>query len=157
MPPESILADMMWRLNVPEEKFRRAFQKNAVPLSLPERFTVGESDAFLGRYQEGSFSLCRRKKGRFALLSCTLYGKTMKKQGQTVISLRFSRPRGVGILWLLWVLAHLLAGFELLFSETLFALCFLVPGILFSLPLFLFSKKEKTSLLEKLKEFGAEE
>lgn len=108
---------MIWRLNLPEEKFRRAFQKKVVPLSLPERFTVGDSDTFLGRCKERSFSLCRRKKGRFALLVCTLYGKVVQEGGKEHLALGFSRPRGVVFPWFLWVLALIWTGLELIFSE----------------------------------------
>jgi len=148
---------MKYTLSVSEEKFLRNFDRKTAPASFLSRFHLPETDRFLGHHKNGRFSICMQKKNRFCLFACTLSGCVQKEKGGFTLSCRFSRPLISGLFLSLWILLLFFTGFQILFREPDFALWFLIPAILCSLPLFFFSKKEKQKLLSLLISMGAEE
>lgn len=137
------------------EKFHRSFDLKTTPLTAKARLTLADKDRLLGKFGEDGFSLTLQKKFRFALFSCTLTARKVK--GENTYRIFFSRPAVSGAVVLLWAALMLFTGLLLVFTEPLFALCFLLPALLAALPLFLFSKKTKKTLLDALLSMGAKE
>ena len=136
----------MKRIIIPPERARRAFDRS-IPTAKPlERLTVPEKSGVVGKRKGDRFFLYAKTKGLFSLFSLTLYGTIGEKE----IRYSFSRPRCILVPWLIWCTLLLYVGVSLLFREPDFALFFLVPGLLLSLPLFLFSKKARSRLTDAL-------
>jgi hypothetical protein len=137
-------------LSVSPERFTRSFQKTVPQGGLLSRFSLTDKTLCRGKIGKRGFSLYLHKKGIFSLFAPTLYGKIKKEEKGFSLSFYFSRPRLTGALILLWCAFLVFTGVLLVGKEPLFSLCFLLPGILFSLPLFLFRKKDREALVEKL-------
>lgn len=142
---------MKMPLNCPVEKFYRAFDKKVSPATFLSHFTAPKQTLLRGRRRDERFVLYRHKKNLFSLFSLTLRGKVETAGDAPTISYTFSRPPLTWLILFLWCATLLVTGLQLIATEPGFALEFLLPGILFSLPLFLFSKKEKAALEEEIK------
>lgn len=116
------------------------------------RFGFGGGE-WLGRRTDKGFLLYRKKRGIFTLFALTLYGSFSREGGEDFIAFRFGRCLPVAILWFLWCALMLFAGILLLGS--LWSLFFLIPAVLWALPLFLFSKKEKKRLADFVRKVEA--
>ena len=129
----------MKSFSVSEERFRRAFDRRCPHDA--GRLHIGTSGEIAGRRKGDRFYLYRRKSGFLSLAALTLYGR-IEKDG---VRYRFLRPWTFFIPWGLWCALLLYTGASLLFTEPDFALFFLCPGALLSLPLFLFSKRKRST------------
>lgn len=130
------------------DRFLRSFLMQVEESTLLRRFGFGGGE-WLGRRTDKGFLLYRKKRGIFTLFALTLYGTFSREGGEDFITFRFGRWLPVAILWFLWCALMLFAGILLLGS--LWSLFFLIPAVLWALPLFLFSKKEKARLLDLVK------
>lgn len=127
-------------LSLSRDRFARRFAAKTAPLSPLAVDSFGNA----GRLRGDRFVLWHKKKGSFALFSCVLRGR-ITPDG-TAVSYRFSRPLWVAIPWVIWLCLMAAAGFSVIATDPLFGLLFLLPAVLLSLPLFLFSKKERAAL-----------
>ncbi len=134
-----------------KDRFLRSFCKKVEESSLLARFGFG-SGAFVGHRTGGGFVVYRRRQGIFSLFALTLWGTFSRDGGRDVLTLRFGRCIPLVFFWILWCALMLLAGVLLVGSAPLFSLWFLIPAVLCALPLFVFSKKEKTRLIAFVKE-----
>lgn len=138
-----------------QEKFLRAFAKSVRPATPLSR--LGFSSGFFGKFSAEKIVLYRAKGGILSLFALTLYGKfELRKspsgKAEPCLIVSFSRSRPIAVLWCLWCLLVAAAGLSLL-SDSLFLGGFnLIVALLSALPLFLFSKKEKQTLLSFEKE-----
>jgi len=146
---------MKYRLNPSDEKFFRNMDRLSEPLSLRSRLQIPQRDRLLARHRQSRIFLSHQKKGRFSLFACTLRGKIHKERGEYFLTVRLHRPAVTEAVILLWGLLLSFTGLQLLFSEPLFALCFLFPAAPLFASLFLFSKKEKALLISTLRDWGA--
>ena len=132
-----------------KEKYIKEILKKSDRATVFTRLGFGGEKEFCAKVTEEKVLLYRRKFGIFTLFSLTLYGVFSRENGKDYLSVRFSRSRPLSVLWFLWCLLLIVAGFSILLSDTLFALEFLIPGVVLLLPLFIHSKKETFFLLEK--------
>lgn len=129
-----------------KEKLVRFFGKGVDEASLFTRLGFAGKKEFCGKIKGETLLLYRRKLGILSLFALTLRGKLVSEGGKTYLLCRFSRSVPLSIFWSLWCALLLAAGFSIVGSDPLFSLWFFIPGVLFALPLFLFSKKEKARL-----------
>ena len=127
------------------ERFIRSFLGKVDESTLLRRLGFPCEREFLGRRTDKGFILYRKKRGVFNLFALTVYGSFSRDGGRDFLTVRFGRWIPVGILWGVWCAMMLFAGILLLGS--FWSLFFLIPAFLWALPLWLFSKKEKTRLL----------
>ena len=146
---------MKYRLNPSEEKFFRNMDRLSTPLSLVSRLQAPKEDRLLACHHGNRIVISRQKKGRFALFSCTLRGSIQKERGEYYLTARFRRPAVTEAVIFLWSLLLAFTGLQLLFTEPLFALCFLLPAAPLFASLVLFSSKEKKLLTSTLRDWGA--
>lgn len=131
------------------DRFIRSFLSRVEESTLLRRLGAGSGE-WIGRRTDNGFLVYRKKRGVFNLFALTLWGTFSREGGEDFLTLRFGRCIPVGILWGLWCALMLFAGILLLGS--VFSLFFLLPAILWALPLFVYSKKEKAHLLAFVKE-----
>ena len=137
-------------LSVSPDRFYRALDQAVLPHGPLSPFRLSETPVFCGRRRGDRFFLYRRGAHRFALLPCVLSGRIVKEKNDRFLVYRFRRPLFSTLLLGLWCALLLITGRELLFSEPLFALSFLIPALRCALPLFFFSSAARSALLEKL-------
>ena len=130
------------------DRFLRSFLMQVEESTILRRFGIGGGE-WLGRRTDKGFLLYRKKRGIFSLFALTLYGSFSREGGEDFIAFRFGRCLPVVILWFSWCALMLFAGILLLGS--LWSLFFLIPAVLWALPLFIYSKKEKARLLDLVK------
>ncbi len=147
---------MKLTLSCSAEKWLRSFDKRIPSASPLARFTAAEDTRFLGRRRGDHFILYRRRRGIFPLLATTLYGRLTQSGDRATLRLFAARPRVAVALFSLWGLLLLWAGGALVFTETLFSLVFLIPGIAVLLFALIPSPKEKALLLEEVKKLSEE-
>lgn len=131
-------------------RFLRNFQREADGNYYLTRIGFGKKGNYMGRLTKSGVKLYRAKVGIFSLFALTATGTLVRENGQELLRVRFGRSLVLSLLWGSWCALMILAGLLLLGTELLFSLIFLIPGLTLSLPLFLFSKKEKQHLLEFL-------
>lgn len=127
-----------------KDRFIRAFLSQVDESTLLRRFGLGGKGEFLGRRTDKGFVLYGKKRGIFTLFALTLYGTFSREGGEDFVTLRFGRWLPIGILWGAWCALMLFSGILLLGSW--FSLFFLIPALLWAMPLFVYSKKEKNRL-----------
>lgn len=137
-----------------KEKFIRSLGRRMDQTSLPARLGLTGKKSFAGCATDRKVILYRKKSGILSLFALTLRGKWDRREGKDVLLCRFGRSLPLTFLWVFWCLLELAAGLSLVTTEPFFALCFLGPACLFSLPLFFRSKKEKERLLSLLRELN---
>jgi len=133
------------------DRFLRSFCRTVEENGLSSRLGL-KKGAFVGRRTGKGFVLYRSRFGAASLFALTLWGSFEKDGGRDVLKIRFGRSVPVAVLWILWCCLMLLAGLLLVGSAPLASLWFLLPALLGTLPLFLYSKKEKERLLAYLRE-----
>ncbi len=129
-----------------KDRFLRSFLGKVDESTFFRRFGLGGKFAFAGRRTHKGFILYRKKTGIFSLFALTAWGVFFRAGGRDCLSVRFGRCIPLAILWVLWCSLMLFAGVLLLGS--FLAFWFIIPAILFALPLFVYSKKEKARLME---------
>jgi hypothetical protein len=127
-----------------KDRFIRSFLSRVDESTFLRRFGLGGKGEFLGRRTEKGILLYRKKRGIFNLFALTVQGRFSREGGEDFITLRFARCTPVAILWWAWCAMMLFSGILLLGSWL--SLLFLIPALLWAMPLFLFSKKEKNRL-----------
>lgn len=128
-----------------KDRFIRSFLGQVDESTFFRRFGIGASRPFLGRRTEKGFLVYGKKRGIFNLFALTVFGTFSREGGRDVLCFRFGRCLPVAILWALWCAFMLFAGILLLGS--FWAFFFLIPAVLWAIPLFVYSKKEKARLL----------
>ena len=127
-----------------KDRFIRSFLSRVEESTFLRRCGIGGKGEFLGRRTDKGFVLYEKKRGIFTLFALTLYGTFSREGGEDFVTLRFGRCLPVAILWGAWCALMLFSGILLLGSWLSFF--FLIPALLWALPLFLYSKKEKNRL-----------
>ena len=133
-----------------KDRFIRSFLSRVDESTFLRRFGMGGKGEFLGRRTEKGFLVYGKKRGIFNLFALTVFGTFSREGGRDVLCFRFGRCLPVAILWALWCAFMLFAGILLLGSWL--SLLFLIPALLWAMPLFVYSKKEKARLLAFVKE-----
>jgi len=137
-----------------KKRFLRNFEEKTDRADLFRRFGFGSDAPFAGRVKKGSLMLYRKKAGPLSLFALTARGEFSRSGGRELLTLRFGRCIPAALLWGAWCLMMLCTGALMIVSDTLFSLWFIVPAILFALPLFLFSGREKKRLTDFLQALG---
>ena len=127
-----------------KDRFIRSFLSEVAESTLLRRFGIGGKGEFLGRKTDKGFVFYGKKRGIFNLFALTVYGTFSREGGEDFITLRFGRCLPVAIFWGAWCALMLFSGILLLGSWLSFF--FLIPALLWALPLFLYTKKEKNRL-----------
>ncbi len=146
---------MKWVFTEGEAKFARRFIRKIEVTSALGRLSTAEKTKFCGRFKDGKLVLYRKRAGLFSLFSCTLYAQVRTEDGRKVLAGRLSRPKGIRAVWLLWSLMLIVTGAQLVLTETIFALWFLVPGAVSLIPLFYCFPKTRAALIALIEESGA--
>lgn len=146
---------MKWFFTEGEAKFARRFIRKTEFVSALGRLSTAKKTRFCGRFRDGKLVLYRQRSWLFSLFSYTLYARVRTENGRKVLVGRFSRPKGIRAVWLLWSLMLIVTGAQLVLTETLFALLFLIPGALSLIPLFFCFPKTRAELIALIEESGA--
>lgn len=138
-------------------RFLRHFEKEADLKYYFTRLGFGKRGSYMGRLTKNGVKLYRAKAGILSLFALTATGTLERENGQELLQVRFGRSFVLTLFWGSWCALMTLAGVLLLGTDLVLSLLFLVPGLGWALPLFLFSKKEKARLLKFLEDLALPE